>query len=311
MKRAPPANRPRRAAPVVQPSAEHAALALREAAVLMAPLVLWLLRHGVAFPDFAEALKPVFVEAARGELERAAAEPTQSALSLLSGVHRKDVRELTASGRPAPSVARPSLAAQVFTRWSADRRLRDADGRPRPLPRVGKERSFESLCRELSQDVHPRAVLDELLRLGLVALDGDNVVVTASGFVPTARLAEMSALFAANAADHIAAAVSNLTLDAPKLLEQSIYADGLSEASIDVLHAAARKAWAAAFDEVVGQARDRVERDKGSDDHDGRMRFGVYFFSEPAAAPVGPSARPRAGNTPLRQPGRRRSRNEP
>ena len=62
MKRAPPANRPRRATPVVQPSAEHAALALREVAVLMAPLALWLLRHGVSFPVFAEALKPLFVE---------------------------------------------------------------------------------------------------------------------------------------------------------------------------------------------------------------------------------------------------------
>jgi hypothetical protein len=310
MKRAPPANRPRRAAPVVQPSAEHAALALREAAVLMAPLALWLLRHGVAFPDFAEALKPVFVAAARGELEHAAAEPTQSALSLLSGVHRKDVREIMSSDRKPPAVARPSLAAQVFTRWSADRRLRDASGAARPLPRVGKEGSFESLCRELSQDVHPRAVLDELLRLGLVVLDGENVVAIAQAFVPTPRLADMSALFAANAADHIAAAVSNLTLDAPKFLEQSIYADGLSEPSITALHAAARKAWSAAFDEVVGQARERLEHDKERADNDRRMRFGVYFFSEPALPAAPPVARKR-GNTPLREPGKRRTRIEP
>lgn len=310
MKRAPPANRPPRAAPRVQPSAEHAALALREVATLMAPLAAWLLRHGVAFPAFAEALKPVFVEAARGELGRASAEPTQSALSMLSGVHRKDVREITSSDRTPPAVARPSLAAQVFTRWLADRRLRNADGSPRPLPRAGSGRSFESLCCELSQDVHPRTVLDELLRLGLVELDGENVVATAASFVPSPELADMSALFAANAADHIAAAVSNLTLDAPRFLEQSVYADGLSEPSIAVLHAAARKAWAAAFDEVVGQARERLERDRGGGGNDRRMRFGVYFFSEPTAPPAPPAARKR-GNTPLRQPGKRRTRIKP
>lgn len=304
MKRAPPANRPRRATPVVQPSAEHAALALREAAVLMAPVALWLLRHGVSFPVFAEALKPLFVEAARSELESTAAEPTQSALSMLSGVHRKDVREITSATPVAAASARPSLAAQVFTRWLADRRLRSADGAPRTLRRTGEGRSFESLCRELSQDVHPRTVLDELLRLGLVALDGDDVVATATSFVPSAELAELSALFAANAADHLAAAVSNLTLDAPKFLEQSIYADGLTAPSIEVLHAAARKAWAAAFEAVVGEARARLDHDKDSDDNDRRMRFGVYFFSERAPAPE-------RANPSLPQPGKRRKRIEP
>lgn len=309
--------RVRRVGPVapalVSPGEETAELALRHAAGLMAPVARWLLRSGVSYGALAHMLKPVFVEAAREELARTGTEPTYSALSVLSGVHRKDVRGITASERQAPAVARPSLAAQVFTRWSADRRLRDGNGAPRPLPRVGKERSFETLCRELSQDVHPRAVLDELLRLGLVALDGENVVVTATAFVPTPRLADMSALFAANAADHIAAAVSNLTLDAPKFLEQSIYADGLSQASIELLHAAARKAWAAAFDEVVGEARERLEQDRGGSDTDHRMRFGVYFFSEPAPAPApaAPAARKRAGNTPLRQPGKRRTRIEP
>ena len=39
--------------------------------------------------------------------------------------------------------------------------------------------AYEALCRELSQDVHSRTVLDELLRLGLVRLDGETVVATA------------------------------------------------------------------------------------------------------------------------------------
>lgn len=307
MKRASPASQPRPAQTVVQPSAEHAELALREAAVLMAPLALWLLRHGVAFPAFADALKPVFVAAARAELARNAAEPTQSALSMLSGVHRKDVREIAAAGQQAPPPARPSLAAQVFTRWLADRRYRTRDGEPRPLARTGDGRSFESLCRELSQDVHPRTVLDELLRLGLVRLDGETVVATARSFVPSPQLAEMSALFAANVSDHIAAAVSNLTLSAPKLLEQSVYADGLTPASIDLLQATARKAWASAFDAMVSQARERVDQDKGSDGGQ-RMRFGVYFFSEPAPA----NASGERSRTPTSaSPGKRRTRIKP
>jgi hypothetical protein len=280
----------------VAPSAEHAALASREVAALMAPVALWLLRHGVSYTAFAELLKSVFVDAARGELERSQTKPSQSALSMLSGVHRKDVRALEQAPAVARAHPRPPLSSQVFTRWLTDPRYRGKDGKPRPLARVGDKRSFEALCRELSNDVHPRTVLDELLRLGHVALDGEQVVVTASSFVPSARLDELTALFTASASDHIAAAVSNLTLAAPKFLEQSIYADGLTPASIDLLHSAARAAWAAAFETIVKQARERVERDSASDENQ-RMRFGVYFYSEPASAPAAqpkPPAQPRS-----------------
>ena len=281
MKRAPPENPATAPQPQVQPSAEHAQLALREAGVLMAPVAQWLLRHGVSYPAFADLLKTVFLEAARGELERSDAKPTHSALSMLSGVHRKDVRTLAQTPATARSTPRPPLSAQVFTRWLTDPRLRGADGRPRALPRAGGRRSFESLSFELSNDVHPRTVLDELLRLGAVALDGERVVPLAASFVPSARLDEMTALFSASASDHIAAAVSNLTTSAPRYLEQSVYADGLTPVSIDILHAAARQAWAAAFEAVVTRARECVDQDHVTDG-DRRMRFGVYFFSEAA-----------------------------
>src|ERR1700682_1796941 len=94
MNRAPPENRLSAPELDVKPSAEHAELALHEAAVLMAPIALWLLRHGVSYTVFAEMLKGVFVNASRDELARSSTTPTQSALSLLSGVHRRDVRDI-------------------------------------------------------------------------------------------------------------------------------------------------------------------------------------------------------------------------
>jgi len=231
-------------------------------------------------------LKGVFLDAARGELHRGAAAPTQSALSLLSGLHRKDVRTLAQATRTVRAPMRPPLASQVLTQWLTDRRYRRADGKPRALPRAGDWRSFESLCRELSQDVHPRTILDELLRLGQVVLDGERVVLHASSFIPSARLDDLTALFSANASDHIAAAMSNLTSNAPKFLEQSIYADGLTPTSVERLHRSARAAWGRAFESVVVEVRERVDADASSDG-DLRMRFGVYFFSEPASVPAG------------------------
>ncbi|MGZ8259154.1 MAG: DUF6502 family protein [Caldimonas sp.] len=213
---------------------DHAALALREAAVLMAPIARWLLRNGVPYTAFADLLKSVFVDVARAELEDAGRKATFSALSLLSGVHRKDVRrfETESTGKGGTAARGVPLSSQVFTRWLTARRYRSRDGAPKPLPRSGGGASFETLARELSQDVHPRTVLDELLRLGLVRLDGELVVPASTSFTPSRRLDELTSLFAANVSDHIAAAVHNLTRPGQRFLEQSVFADGLSDASV-------------------------------------------------------------------------------
>lgn len=272
----------------VQPTEEHAQLALREVGLLMEPLVRWLLRSGVSYGAFADSLKPVFVAVARDELERSGARPTHSALSVLSGVHRKDVRALAeASVRASPLRGVP-LASQVFTRWLTDPAFQGPDGHPMPLPRGGPAPSFESLAREVSTDVHPRTVLDELLRLGLVAIEQDVVSARAAAFVPAHGLGETTALFSANVADHIAAAVHNLTLDAPKFLEQSLYGRGLTQASAERLAEAARRAWSAAFTTMAAEARERFDEDAGKGGRH-RIRFGTYFYAEddpaPAAAP--------------------------
>ena len=269
----------------VRPGEQNAERALREAAVLMVPIARWLLRHGVPYAAFATLLKSVFVTVAREELERSGARPTHSALSVLSGVHRKDVRSLEAEGiapRPASSV---SIASKVYTRWLSDPKYRDANGAPRTLARSGPgKHSFETLARESSNDVHPRTMLDELVRSGLVRVDGDEVTPLETSFVPSRKLDELTGLFAANVSDHIAAAVHNLTIKAPKFLEQSVFADGMTQESVDHLHQCARAAWSAAFTTMVSEARQRIEIDADSDS-DIRIRFGTYFYSEPAAAP--------------------------
>jgi Family of unknown function (DUF6502) len=273
----------------VLPSEEHAALCLREGRSLMLPLVRWLLRHGVSYAAFADMLKGVFVQVAREEIVGGGARPTHSALSVLSGVHRKDVRLLADT---APHDALPRhipLASQLFTRWLTDPAYCDASGKPRRLPRQGTEPSFETLARQLSSDVHPRTLLEELLRLGIVQLDGDDVVPQSAAFVPAAGLAEMTALFSANAGDHVAAAVHNLTEGGPKFLEQSVFANGLTQASARQLEETAREAWAQSFEKFAGQAKERLKADAGSAENH-RIRFGVYFYAEAvAAAPSAPA----------------------
>jgi len=74
------------------------------------PLVRLLIGRGATFPVVAERLRQLFVEEAVAEIQRRGGKPTSSAVSLLSGVHRKDLRAREPGGacaRGNPAGRRP------------------------------------------------------------------------------------------------------------------------------------------------------------------------------------------------------------
>lgn len=266
---------------------------------ILRPLVRLMLRHGVTYPAFAAALKPVFLDVARQELDAQAMPVTDSALTLLSGIHRRDVRALTreaARTDPSPGPALPlSLAGEVVGRWMSDAAWLDGEGHPRALARA----EFDALVAGISQDVRPRALRDELVRLGAASLGADgSVALEARGFAPRQGFAEMAALASDNLADHAGAAAANLA-DGANFLEQALHVDRLAPASAAALHHAAAQAWQQVLPGLLRQAQALYEQDQvalageaapaGGDASAGaaavptpaarrRVRMGVYFY---------------------------------
>jgi len=262
-------------------------------AAVLRPTIRLLLRSGMAYPRLAAELKTLFIEEAVAEIGRAGHAGTDSAISLLSGVHRKDVRQWRENGR-APGAARPvALSARVFARWITDADYLGAQGRPRELLRSGPAPSFEALVRSVTQDVHPFTVLQELIRLRIACVeiqDGGEIVVPACDFVPPAGSREALELLAANLADHASAAVSNV-LGAAPTLEQSVFAAGITPASAERLQALARALWLRTRGEMIEEASRLYEADQDSPQARTRVRFGSYFWSgpwepEPTAPPA-------------------------
>ena len=269
--------------------------------VVLAPLIRLLLASGADYPRLAAQLKPLFVEQARLELNRAGRHETDSALSLLSGVHRKDVhawRQGRLNGRTARAM---SIGSQVFARWVQDPLYRDRRKRPKALPRLGSAPSFEALSRSITRDVHPYTVLSELMRLGLVKVGsagGHEVIVPLrQGFVPTAGSPELLELFGGNLSDHAAAAVANLLVHAPRL-EQSVFAVGITAESAQHLSELARKLWSQARSEMIAEASRRYEADQTREDATCRMRFGAYYWSEDLAWERQSADKAERGSTP-------------
>jgi hypothetical protein len=251
-----------------------------------------MVRHGVTSPAFASALKRVFLRAAQDELRTNHKPLTDSAVSLLSGVHRRDVRNLTRLAAPVPpSPGFTGLASQVVTRWMSQDLYLDAQQVPKVIARGGDEPSFDALVRAVSQDVRPRAVLDELMRLGLAEEADGQVTLLRHGFAPRVGFEEVATLIGNNLRDHLAAAYENLD-DGAEFLEQAIFVDEITAESALHLHKVAVQAWRTAFQTVMREAQARFDHDAvhaTAAQRNQRARFGVYFYSTEDESPHEPT----------------------
>jgi hypothetical protein len=252
---------------------------------LLRPLARLLMACGVDFVAFSSLAKGVFVDVAARDFPDAGGSVTDSRVSLLSGVHRREVKRLREEmlfQAPPPPVV--TLGAQVVARWCADPAFLDGQRHPLALPRLasqGGEVSFERLVASVSRDIRPRAVLDEWLCLGVVTLDGeDRVHLVEHAFVPARGLDEKSFYLGKNIGDHLAAAGHNLLEGQPPFLERSVYCDGLSAQSLEQLRTLSRQLAIAAMQEINRRALELQEADQGRADASRRMTFGVYYYAE-------------------------------
>jgi hypothetical protein len=253
---------------------------------LLRPLVRLLIRSGITFPAVTELLRELYVNVAEHDFALPAKEQTDSRVSLLTGIHRKEVRRLRGAGAPVNTVpVTVSRTSRILARWLADPAFTDSDGRPLPLPRSAEpsEPSFERLVASVTRDVRPRAVLDEWLDRKLVTIDAeDRAVLSVEAYVPQGGDDQQLYYFGRNLHDHIAAAVANIEAHSPQFLERAVHYDGLSEELAKQLQHRSR--------EVALEALQKLNREahRASDEApSGRWRwnFGVYIYSEEVIPP--------------------------
>jgi len=250
---------------------------------LLRPLVRMLLHFNITYPRLSQLLKAIYVEVAEHDFPISGKQQSDSRITLLTGIHRKDVRRLRQ--RPDQAVTDPTnatLGAQLVARWTGMPEFLDHDGHPSPLPRLGQDPaqpSFETLVQTQSKDIRARVVLDEWLRLGVVRVDEhDRVWLNTEAFVPDSGLEEKSYFMGSNLHDHIAACAHNITQAGPPMMERSVYYDSLTAADVAELETAAKQIGMQALQLINRKAMELQQRSDGKPDATRRINFGLYFF---------------------------------
>jgi hypothetical protein len=194
---------------------------LQAARRILRPLVRILLRNGIASDALTELVRKTYVDVAHEEFGIDGKRQTLARISVITGLNRKEVARLL----KLPPLDRSdelwwNRAAHVLASWLRDETFLDRKGDPLDLPFTGEGATFSELVRRHSGDMRPRAVADELLRIGAIeAVDG-KLRMTARGYVPGADAERIIEILGMDTAELMEAIDHNLQADPDDRLVQ-------------------------------------------------------------------------------------------
>lgn len=260
---------------------------------LLRPVVRLLLSFQITYPTLVNLLKSVYVDVADQEFSVDGSRQSDSRITLLTGVHRKDVKRLRAQSTTSATLPLSiSVGAQLIGYWMGSAQFLDAHGKPMPLPLRASADSktrptfddlVELVCR---QDIRPRVILDEWIHLGVAHLDeNDQLILNTGAFTPEKGLDEKVFFFGKNIHDHIAAGTHNLLGHKPAFFDRSVYYDNLSQASLEELHQLATELGMQALIRMNRKALDLQQQDATGDKPQQkpanyRMNFGIFHYND-------------------------------
>jgi hypothetical protein len=199
---------------------------------ILRPLVRILIRAGVRFDVFCEAVKGVYVETAVRDGLGAFGKGTRAKISFVTAVTRRDVNRYIddPSLLLAPRSAHSRVLTEVLHRWHTNLSYQGPYGVPLELDfnrRTGV--SFTQMIREIDPTVDPAEILDELLQSGVVAGSAERSVKVLARVlvVPEPLSAQMLEQFSSAMADLANTLELNISGgdNSEKRLQRTVFAD--------------------------------------------------------------------------------------
>lgn len=146
---------------------------------LLRPLIRILLRHGITYAELSEVVKTVYVQTAAREFRVPGKKMSKARIAIVTGLTRKEVQRISTLGNEGGGShkASSSRIGRVLSGWHTDPDFTGPYGMPLELrydSDMPEDVTFVRLVQRFSGDMTPRAMLDELLRVGAVIETDQN-----------------------------------------------------------------------------------------------------------------------------------------
>lgn len=178
---------------------------------VLRPLARFCLRHALKLQDVVDTLKLVLVEEAKDELGQQEQKLNVSRLSIITGVHRRDVHTLMHSEPTLPAAR--DLATKIMGRWQTDSNFLTKANSPKLLSFGFDGCEFNQLVKQVSSDLNPASILYELERSGSAIRVKNKLKLVKESFVPKGDVAVGFQILSHDIEDLTQAVETNLISD--------------------------------------------------------------------------------------------------
>lgn len=146
---------------------------------MLRPLIRILLRHGVTYAELSEVVKTGFVTVAAQEFRVPGKKMSKARIAIVTGLTRKEVQRISSVDKEGRFNLKTNLSriGRVLSGWHTDPDFTGPYGMPLEIrydSEVANDATFVRLVQQYSGDMTPRAMLDELLRVGAVVETDQN-----------------------------------------------------------------------------------------------------------------------------------------
>lgn len=263
---------------------------LAATAETLRPIARQLMSAGVPFGLVEARLRELFVEIAEQDFQLPGRTQTDSRVALLTGINRKEVRRIRSreARRMRPTAFGRNQAASLVSRWLLDRRSTDSSGRPIPIPyQSSRGPSFVRLAQQVTLDLPPRAILDELVRTGAAEiLPDERVSLRSDAYVPKLGQTEKLAMLAEDPAELVETMLGNIFGDGGEpWLQRKVFYDNVGSEALEKLRRDVRRA-GQRFLRVMDRRLARDDRDRNPEAPSGEPTIagvGIYYYEAPAS----------------------------
>ncbi len=179
----------------------------------MRPVIHYCLRRGIKLQALVALAKELFVELALEEINESDAAPSSSKLSVMTGVHRKDLSKLL-SAVPDGTDAKPissDIISRVIGHWQHSPQYQTAEGIPKTLDCQGTDSEFAQLVSSVSKELSAYPILFELERIGAVAREDSTLTLKKKLYVERNNVEEGYKYLSEDSDDLLHAVEENLT----------------------------------------------------------------------------------------------------
>lgn len=249
---------------------------------LLRPIAKIMIAYNVTLNAAMDALKRALYDAATTDNDKI----TDSRISLLTGLHRKDVRRLRENPTEPGKRSLINAGSLVVGIWLANPQFQDKKNRPARLPRQGNDTvlGFNDLIRVSKVDIPVSTLLEAMIEEKVVEYNDttDKLTLITGAFLATSDDNLKLNAFEKNLSAHLDAASWNLLKnesDAARF-ERGLHVNKLSASSAIALEDEAKKLTQNVLEVLNAKALALQEQNSDDTNNTHRFSIGAYIMSD-------------------------------